>query len=145
MRAREFLSLSEDINNVLDYTNLIYLAEAETNNKTVNENDIRYLDGIQSDMPEVGRSYRVALVICLPESRIMLHGSKEPIKLVNIFDEDSMTVYEFENKRRFPERRVSNTSYAKTFLYQDKDGLDFCLSALVLKFKTTTNISEAAE
>lgn len=135
-------TLDEDINGITNYLNVVYLAEAAISGKTIEKHDKVYLQGLQSDNSIIEKQYSVAMVFCMPNSQIILYGSNKPMTLTNIFTENGLTIYQFNNRKTYPESRDTKLSFTKTFLFNNGTGLDNFLSAIALKFNTTTDLKE---
>ena len=140
-------SIHEDLSGGTNYLNLIYLAEAKymgAGSSLVPSEDVEYLEFIPSADPIIGEKYIVTFAACFPNSVLTLNGSRTPIELIEVDDSNDVPIYKFANGDVYPIEGYRDLSYIKTFLFLDRVQFRAFLSAVGLKFKTTTNLKEAA-
>jgi len=159
MRFREFAErkqdsvydtpkLFTDINGELNMLDYVLAVEAEMSNKPLSEdidrklvNQIEKMSSLAVDNPKVGEKYIPAFVFYVSDKQVRVHGSATPLELLEIENENGSTVYNFGNGKRYPDKRLSNLSYSRLFLFDNKPNFNKFMDVMSLRF----NVSQLSE
>jgi len=145
MRAVEFISEDfKDINQHVDMSDYLAFLECQQAQKTlfesIDKSNIEYLDSLRnlSAKAKVGRMY-VPVLTMLTEKNLRILGNTTPMELIKILPNDQ---YLFKDStgvtRTYPDKRLSDISYTKLFLFNTAATYSKFCTAINIKFKDVT-------
>jgi len=145
MRAQDFTKPLVDINGNSDIDVNLELFEqfhykqagVLLENNNINSADIEYIKNLShySDEPKVGSKF-IPVCLALLSVGLKVYGNTNttPVKLVDVKNENGMTIYKFSDGSKLPDSRLHNSSYYQTFLFSNNVNYDKFRSAISIKF-----------
>lgn len=137
MRAYEFISESfeflRDLTGKIDVNIFCELFDNNMLHEEADEDDIKKLQRLiklAASNISIGSEYWPIVVISVRKSEILVTGSADKTKLINI---DNNT-YKFANNKEYPYTRLSDISYFQLYLFDDENNMNKFLNLLSLMF-----------
>jgi len=131
-----------DINGVLNVLDYIQVVEAEISGKLLSEDldqptikQVEKLLSLSVTTPVVGNKYIPAFAFYTGNNQMRLFGSTTPLELLEIFvDSNGITIYQFEQNKKYPDTRLSNTSYSQLFVFDNISNFNKFIGVMTLRF-----------
>ena len=127
-----------DINGIIDFSVYAQLIESEATNQPfveeMDENEIQQLELLDKlstkKQVSVGDSVIPIGILYVHKGKILVQGKKSLTKITNIKN----NVYTFENGLQFPDKRLSDKSFSKLYMFDNIVDFDKFFNILTLKF-----------